>query len=226
MAYNFDSITILIIEENEAVVSLLSYILRTFQVGNIVTAKDGEQGFRKVVGFNPDIILSEIVLAKLNGPVMIRKIRKDRSSPNPYVPIIALTAYNELSYVKEARDAGVNDILVKPFTARDLYSRLVHVIENPRQFVISENFNGPDRRRRRGGGYSYQGPDRRAGSGSEKVAGEVTQESRNTGALPVFTQSHKKNKVEREPVFIKNYKYPGSKDYDIDLDLVIDTDDL
>jgi two-component system chemotaxis response regulator CheY len=59
----------------------------------------------------------------------------------------------------QARDAGVTEFLVKPFTARDLYRRLYQIIERPRQFVRSEDFFGPDRRRK--GAADYQGPLRR-----------------------------------------------------------------
>ena len=57
------------------------------------------------------------------------------------------------------RDAGVTEFLVKPFNARDLYRRIVQIIERPRQFVRSEDFFGPDRRRKRES--NYAGPRRR-----------------------------------------------------------------
>lgn len=159
MAYNFEGITILIIEENSALMSLTSDILKIFGVGNIVSAKDGEEGFKRFVDYNPDIIITELSLNKLDGPEMIEKIRTHPHAPNPYVPVIVVTAFSELRRIESARDAGVNEIMTKPFTARDLYARIAHVIEHPRKFVITNDFLGPDRRRRRDTFYS--GPRRR-----------------------------------------------------------------
>ena len=70
-------------------------------------------------------------------------MRTDPASPNRYVPIILMTGFSERRRVMQARDAGVTEFLVKPFTARDLYKRLAQVIERPRQFVRSAEFFGP-----------------------------------------------------------------------------------
>jgi len=47
-----------------------------------------------------------------------------------------------------ARDAGVNEFLAKPISTRMVYQRFMNIIENPRAFVSTEDFYGPDRRRR------------------------------------------------------------------------------
>lgn len=69
-------------------------------------------------------------------------------STHPFVPVIMVTGHSEKSRVYEALNAGVNEFLVKPVSAKGLYSRLISVIERPRPFVRSKTFFGPDRRRR------------------------------------------------------------------------------
>jgi DNA-binding response OmpR family regulator len=69
-----------------------------------------------------------------------------------------LTGHGEPERVIEARDAGVSEFLVKPFTTKSLYQRIVHLIERPRQFVRSGEYFGPDRRRRV---EDFAGEDRR-----------------------------------------------------------------
>ena len=160
MAYNFEGITILVVEESEAIRSLIKDVLSVFGVGNILLGTNGQDGLKLACDYNPDIIITEIVLPKLDGPEMIKKIRTSHKSINTYVPIIVLTAFSELKRIKLARDSGVNEIMVKPFTARDLYNRIAYVIENPRQFVIAESFKGPDRRRKPQSDF-YNGPKRR-----------------------------------------------------------------
>jgi two-component system chemotaxis response regulator CheY len=74
-------------------------------------------------------------------------------------PIILVTGYSARPRVEEARDAGVTEFLVKPFTATDLTRRLQHVINNPRNFIDYNGYFGPDRRRK--ADELYNGPRRR-----------------------------------------------------------------
>jgi DNA-binding response OmpR family regulator len=57
------------------------------------------------------------------------------------------TGNTEPRLIAEARDAGVTEVIGKPFTAKALYSRIDGAIQRPRPFVRSETFFGPDRRR-------------------------------------------------------------------------------
>jgi len=74
-------------------------------------------------------------------------IRQPDANTNPYVPIIMITGHTEKKRVLAARDAGITEILVKPISAKALYQRIVNVILNPRPFVRTKNYFGPDRRR-------------------------------------------------------------------------------
>lgn len=96
-----------------------------------------------------------------DGIELIRRIRRDPRSPNKFVPIIMMTGYSHRARVEQARDMGVTEFLVKPFTAKDLYTRIEQLIERPRQFVDAGEgtYFGPDRRRRRK--EEYAGPRRR-----------------------------------------------------------------
>ncbi|MEE8129654.1 MAG: hypothetical protein V3T48_05170, partial [Vicinamibacterales bacterium] len=84
----------------------------------------------------------------LNGLDFVRMVRFGKESPNRYVPIIMLTGHTELHRVCEARDAGVNEFLSKPVSAKAVYSRIASIIENPRMFVHTKTYFGPCRRRR------------------------------------------------------------------------------
>ena len=95
----------------------------------------------------------------MDGLELIEKIRNDEDSPDPFVPIILMTGYSNQVRVETARDSGMTEFLAKPFKARDLYTRIVQIIEKPRQFVKNDYFFGPDRRRRKD--EDYAGPVRR-----------------------------------------------------------------
>ncbi len=123
-------------------------LLLSFGVGEVLTARNGDEGFKIACKENPDIIIADWMMEPTDGITMTRQIRNDSLSPNHYVPIILMTGFSEKKRVVQARDSGVTEFLVKPFTARDLYKRIAQIIERPRQFVRSEDFFGPDRRRK------------------------------------------------------------------------------
>ncbi len=148
MSYNFEKVSILIVEDNQPMLELSKSLMSTFGLQKILTARNGEIGFKIFCAENPDIVITDWMMKPVDGISLTRRIRNDPSSPNQYVPIVLMTGFSERRRVVEARDAGVTEFLVKPFNARDLYRRISQVIERPRQFVRSEDFFGPDRRRK------------------------------------------------------------------------------
>ncbi len=167
MPYQFTSINVLLVEDNQPMLDLAKSILQTFGVGTVHTAKNGEDGFRAYCETNADLVIADWMMKPMDGISLTRLIRNDPRSPNPYVPVILMTGFSERRRVIQARDSGVTEFLVKPFNARDLYRRIAQVIERPRQFVRSEDFFGPDRRRKVDPG--FQGPYMR--EGDKKHAG-------------------------------------------------------
>lgn len=159
MAYNFSKVSILVVEDNQPMVDLLKSLLETFGIKRIMTAKDGEEGFKIFQRESPDLVITDWMMKPTDGISLSRRLRNDPMSPNQFVPIILMTGFSEKRRVMQARDAGVTEFLVKPFNARDLYRRISQIIERPRQFVRSEDFFGPDRRRKTKD--DYDGPQRR-----------------------------------------------------------------
>jgi two-component system chemotaxis response regulator CheY len=91
----------------------------------------------------------------------VKMLRHSCRQPFCSVPVILITAHTDMRRIESARDAGITEALCKPVTAKNLYDRIVEVLERPRQFVRATEFIGPDRRRRRSGS-SYGGPKRRS----------------------------------------------------------------
>lgn len=159
MAYQFQNISILIVEDNTPMLELAKSLLLTFGIGTVHTAKHGEAGFSIFCEENPDVVIADWMMKPMDGISLTRRIRNDIASPNQFVPIILMTGFSEKRRVEQARDAGVTEFLMKPFNARDLYRRVTQIIERPRQFVRSEDFFGPDRRRKKA--LAYTGTRRR-----------------------------------------------------------------
>lgn len=160
MAFDFKKLSVLVVEDTAPMRKLLASVLETMEVGLVYTANDGQQGYEQVKKFNPDIVIADWHMMPVNGIELTREIRTNTLSPNRLVPVILVTGYSAMSRVAEARDAGVTEFLVKPFSANDLARRLAYVISKPRDFVDCTSYFGPDRRRRAASA-DYRGPLRR-----------------------------------------------------------------
>lgn len=160
MAYDFSDVSVLVVEDNQPMVDLLKSLLNTYGFEDVLTARNGEEGFDLFCKEAPDLVITDWMMKPGDGISLARRMRNDPMSPNQFVPVILMTGFSERRRVMQARDSGVTEFLVKPFNARDLYRRIAQIIEKPRQFVRSEDFFGPDRRRKKE--KEYTGPDRRA----------------------------------------------------------------
>lgn len=159
MPYDFEKVSVLIVEDNAPMLGLLKSLLGVYGFQHILTAKDGNEGFRVFCNEKPDLVITDWMMKPVDGISLSRRIRNDPASPDPFTPIILMTGFSQMRRVIQARDAGVTEFLVKPFNARDLYRRITQIVERPRQFVRSDGFFGPDRRRKNA--ENYNGPRRR-----------------------------------------------------------------
>jgi DNA-binding response OmpR family regulator len=168
--YRFDRLKILVVDDSVHMRKLVSTILQAFGVIHIYEADNGERGWDVLRDSNPDIVVLDWVMEGTSGLEMVHKIRNHPATPNPFVPVIMLTGHTSPTYVRRARDAGVNEIVAKPVSIKTLMSRLVAVIEQPRPYVRTSGYFGPCRRRR--GVNQYRGPERRSEQPKEQQAAE------------------------------------------------------
>ena len=160
MAYSFQNLNILLVEDDNYMRFLVRDILNVFGVGEFRTARDGGAAYQELKIFPADIVIIDWLMKPVNGLEFLHKLRNAIDSPNPYVPTIMLTAFSEIERVKASRDTGITEFLAKPFTPENLYNRIVSVIEDQRVYVRSDTYFGPDRRRV---DRPFLGPDRRQG---------------------------------------------------------------
>ncbi len=149
--YVLDNINVFIVDDNRHMRSLVQSILHALGVKEIGEAGDAAEAFTELQHFMADVLIVDWHMEPLDGLDFVRLIRTAKDSPNPYIPIIMLSGYTEYRRVTEARDAGVNEFLAKPISARSLYMRFASIIENPRPFVRAKGYFGPDRRRQNSG---------------------------------------------------------------------------
>lgn len=160
MAYDFRKVKVLVVECSPPMFELLKNVLGVFTVPvkNIHSSYNAEDAFHKFCSVNHDLLIVDWLQNPDHGINLARMIRTDKKSPNHFVPIIMTAGSGHEKKVIRARDAGVSEYLVKPFSAGSLADRITRVIEKPRQFVVCETYTGPDRRVSSEG---YTGPERR-----------------------------------------------------------------
>ena len=170
----FDLLKILLVDDNPHMRVLLTQILRAIDVRHIHEASDGAEALQIMRGTNIDIVITDLTMQPLDGVDFVRLLRNSPDSPNQMAPVIMVTGHSTLRRINECRDAGVNELLAKPVTARGVLSRIAEVIENPRAFVRTADYFGPERRRKAEPG--YQGPFRRT-SDTHRVAESSAEET-------------------------------------------------
>jgi CheY-like chemotaxis protein len=159
---DFSRLRFLVIDDSAHMRQIVRTILHGFGARELIEAEDGAAGLEVFTHSLPDIVITDWAMPIFNGIELTQMIRQPGANPNPFVPIIMLTAYTEKSRVVAARDAGVTEFLAKPISAKALYLRVRNVITHPRPFIKTETYFGPDRRRTVNP--KYGGPERRKAS--------------------------------------------------------------
>ncbi len=166
------NLAFLVVDDNEHMLKIVKTVLKGFGAGVVHEAPDVPTAFAICRGFTVDLALVDVNLGVMDGLAFVRLMRTAADSPNPYLPIVMLSAYSELYRVEAAREAGAHDFLVKPFSPAELHRKIMDCVDHPRLFIRAADFQGPDRRRRVDA--AYAGPERRAPVGAEEPPPEST----------------------------------------------------
>jgi CheY-like chemotaxis protein len=167
MSLGFESLRVLLIDDNWHMRSIAITLLESFGVTQIRDVESGAEGLEIARAWPVDVALVDFKMEPMNGVQFTRIVRNAPDSRNPYLPIIMMTGHSAVVRVMEARDAGVTEFIAKPLSARTLLNRLNAVIYQPRPFVRTKTYFGPDRRRR--ADPFHTGPWRRFDDGDRRA---------------------------------------------------------
>jgi PleD family two-component response regulator len=160
MPYQLSKVRVLVLEDNSHMRKLLRGMLLAIGVGEVVESTDGATAFIKIKQVPVDFAVVDWEIYPVSGLEFVRKVRSDRDSPNPFLPIIMLTGHTERGRVTQARDIGITEFLAKPISAQSLAQRIEELVDRPRPYIRTPGYFGPCRRRKRGG--IFLGQERRA----------------------------------------------------------------
>ncbi len=89
---------------------------------DVVVAYDGQETLEKVAAENPDLILLDIMMPKVSGFEICRKLKSDEKTQD--IPIVMVTALTETGDIERAVEAGTDDFLSKPISKLELLTRV------------------------------------------------------------------------------------------------------
>jgi CheY-like chemotaxis protein len=117
---------ILIADDNEANRELLEAHLASVDC-EIETSVDGQDTLTKVAAFKPDLVLLDVMMPKLSGFEVCRKLKDDPDTAR--VMVLMVTALNELGDIERAVNAGTDDFLSKPVNKVELLKRVDNMLK-------------------------------------------------------------------------------------------------
>ena len=112
---------ILIVDDNTQNAELLQAYLEVLEA-DIRIAVDGVDAMEKISQEEPDIILLDIMMPRMSGFEVCRRVKSDPKTKN--IPIVIVTALNELGDVERGVDCGADDFLSKPINKLELLTRV------------------------------------------------------------------------------------------------------
>ncbi|MGZ4360618.1 MAG: response regulator [Gaiellaceae bacterium] len=121
--------TALVADADERMLSMLSYHLG--HEFDILRARDGEEALRLALVEQPDLILLDVHMPKLDGYEVTRQIRRNVYTCD--IPVILLDPHPERIDTLRGLAAGADDFIVKPFDSSELLARIQSIFESKRE---------------------------------------------------------------------------------------------
>lgn len=141
--------SVLIVDDDVKLANLLTNLLRQLGIGRVHQCSNGAEALAQLKEVHVDFVITDWRMPVMDGIEMLRRLRNDEVYRSiQAIPVIMLTGYCEAHQVHLARDAGANVYLIKPFTARQLLTRIIEIVDTPRAFVVASGYAGPCRRRK------------------------------------------------------------------------------
>lgn len=128
---NFVDQVILLVEDEEYLAKMykVEFELNDFKV---VIAKDGEEGFAQAASLHPSLIVSDIIIPKVDGLTMLKRLKEDARTKQ--IPVIILTNYGEQKNMKDAFSLGAADFVIKYMvTPREVVDKIKTILGKAQQ---------------------------------------------------------------------------------------------
>ncbi len=138
----------LLCDDNQYTRKLVADVLAGAGFERMYFANSGAELLKLTVEYQPRIVITSSRVPALSGLEYTRIIRGGYATVNRALPIIVMTNTPTTKFLDSAREAGADEMLLRPFNGAALLARVEAVLLRPRRFVESVDYVGPCRRRR------------------------------------------------------------------------------
>jgi len=145
-----DGMRILVVEDNLHTADLVKQTLVAAGAQEVALVADDAMGLAILADFRPDVLVTDRMAPEADGVAMVASVRRaalqpDAGVPNPAVPIVLLSGCSGQGAVWQARNAGIDAYVVKPFSFNSLVKRVERAGKRKVAFIVSDDYVGPDR---------------------------------------------------------------------------------
>lgn len=159
---------VLVVENHVMMRRIIFSILDVTGIYKVHSCACGDEAIALLRALEFDLVVTDYEMTDGDGIDILRWVRRSDGCQQTELPILVVTAHSDPIRIKIARDAGANEVLCKPISARSLLNRIAFIFEHPRTFIYEPSFVGPDRRRKTDSGYA--GPERRTQGGYSELS--------------------------------------------------------
>ncbi|MCC3861518.1 response regulator [Pseudemcibacter aquimaris] len=170
---DFAGLKVLIVDNNTFIAKTLYSILDAFGIKKLTLCKTLEDAEKLFYNKTYDAIFIDFMLENRKGLNFIKMIRASSCDKNPAdIPVILNTGLTDIDTITMARDAGVTEVIGKPFSPDQVYKKTYNALFNRREFINVDEYVGPNRRRKTMNIPEWTGDnDRRSSTGNGEQAG-------------------------------------------------------
>ncbi len=130
----FKTLTLLYVEDNRDGREATYKMLKNF-FDNIIIGVDGEDGLKKFFENRVDLIITDINMPNMNGLEMIEKIREKSN-----IPILILSAHNEIDYFMKSINLGIEGYIIKPIRFEEFLNIIIKIVNRIKIEKENENY--------------------------------------------------------------------------------------
>tara|TARA_B100000745_G_C20142145_1_gene391597 strand:+ start:556 stop:1014 length:459 start_codon:yes stop_codon:yes gene_type:complete len=120
---------VLIVDDHRTMLRIIKNLLEQIGITDVVEALDGQEALQKLVKDKYDLILSDWNMMPMTGLELLQYVRRDESYQHRNVPFVMITAESKTENVLEAKKAGVDNYIIKPFNAETLEMKIKSVLQ-------------------------------------------------------------------------------------------------
>ncbi len=117
---------ILVVDDYKTMLRIIRNLLKQLDFNNVDEATDGAEALKKLRGKEYGLVISDWNMEPMTGLQLIREVRSDKQLKK--LPFIMVTAESKTENVVAAKEAGVNNYIVKPFNAETLKQKIASVL--------------------------------------------------------------------------------------------------